>query len=279
MDKKFNFLYVTTNLIDGKQYVGEHSTDCVENDQYLGSGILITHAIKKYGKKNFKREIIECFSTKQEAFDAQERYIKELNTLKPNGYNLSPTGGVGVNGCCSEETKQKMSAWAKTRTGELNGMYGKHLSQETKDKISKSNDGKYSGELHYMWGKKLPEETKQKISLSLTGKNSGTKHYLFGSHHSEETKQKISEGGKGLQSGEKHHQWGKPISDDVRKKISISLISNPLSEEKKKEKSKKASETLSHVKKITCDHCGKEFSPWNFGNHKKALAKKGIIAS
>jgi group I intron endonuclease len=109
--KQFHYVYITTNLIDGKQYVGDHSTDNLD-DGYLGSGRpYFQHAIKKYGKHNFKKEILEHFNNKEEAFLAQEKYIKQFNTLNPNGYNISPTGGLHVRGCLnhSEETKIKMS--------------------------------------------------------------------------------------------------------------------------------------------------------------------------
>lgn len=108
MEKKYNYVYITTNLINGKQYVGDHSSDKL-NDNYIGSGKIIKSAIKTYGKENFKREILEYFANKQDAFDAQERYINEFNTLSPNGYNISPKGGGQVNGGISEETKKQIS--------------------------------------------------------------------------------------------------------------------------------------------------------------------------
>ena len=48
-----NFIYLTTNLINGKQYIGSH--DGTIDDGYLGSGIAIKLAIKKYGKKKFQK--------------------------------------------------------------------------------------------------------------------------------------------------------------------------------------------------------------------------------
>ncbi len=50
-------IYKTTNLINGKIYVGYHNTDI--NDGYLGSGTIFSKALKKYGKKNFVREVLE----------------------------------------------------------------------------------------------------------------------------------------------------------------------------------------------------------------------------
>ena len=55
-------IYKTTNLINSKIYVGQDSKN---NYNYLGSGIIIKKAIKKYGKENFKKEIIEYCNDKQ----------------------------------------------------------------------------------------------------------------------------------------------------------------------------------------------------------------------
>ena len=63
------------------------------------------------------------------------------------------------------------------------GNLQKHLSEETKKKISKAKKGKYQGENHPMWGKYHSEESKKKMSEAKKGK-----------HHSEETKKKMRKG-------------------------------------------------------------------------------------
>ena len=50
------YIYLTTNLINGKKYIGKHYGEI--NDSYLGSGILIKKAIKKYGSNNFTKKIL-----------------------------------------------------------------------------------------------------------------------------------------------------------------------------------------------------------------------------
>jgi len=125
--KKFHYVYLTTNLINGKQYVGDHSTNNL-NDNYKGSGILLRKKFKQYRKENFKKEILEFFGTKQEAFNAQEKWINDYNTLVPNGYNISPKGGLHISGCHSKETIEKI------RKGNLGKSY-KHT-EETKKLIS-----------------------------------------------------------------------------------------------------------------------------------------------
>lgn len=52
MTDKPMVIYKTTNLINGKIYIGQDSKD---RPNYYGSGKLIHRAIKKYGKENFKK--------------------------------------------------------------------------------------------------------------------------------------------------------------------------------------------------------------------------------
>jgi hypothetical protein len=56
----FNMYYVykTTCLIDDSVYIGVHKSFDIENDSYLGSGLLISRYIKKYGKDCFVRTIL-----------------------------------------------------------------------------------------------------------------------------------------------------------------------------------------------------------------------------
>jgi hypothetical protein len=200
--KKFHYVYITTNLVNGKQYAGDHSTDNLD-DNYLGSGNL-KNAIKKYGKQNFKKEILEYFNERNEAFIAQEKYIKQFNTLSPNGYNISPKGGLGFSGCHSEETKKKMSLALK---GRISSMKGKKHSNETKFKMSIAQKGRKlsierieqisKSHLGYV----VKDETKLKISNSLKG----IKRNPF----TEEHKTKIGQGNK-----------GKILSNETKLKIS-----------------------------------------------------------
>jgi len=201
----YHFVYITTDLNTGKQYVGDHSTENL-NDGYLGSGLYIKRAIRKSSKENFKREILELFESKQEAFDAQEKYIIEHQTLFPCGYNLSPKGGHQCPNPMSEGTKkkignasrnmseeakekirnssrnrsneslEKMSLAAKKRIREKNNFFGKKHSKETIEKL-KNSDKKYT---------KTPEY-KENMSKATSGPKNG----MYGKKQSEEAKQKI----------------------------------------------------------------------------------------
>jgi len=67
-----HFLYRTTNLINGKFYIGIHSTGNI-SDGYLGSGTYLKRSIKKYGKENFKLEILEFFETRDLLIEAERK--------------------------------------------------------------------------------------------------------------------------------------------------------------------------------------------------------------
>lgn len=182
----YNFVYVTTNSVTGKQYIGDHSTNNL-NDTYVGSGKLIHEAIKKYGKENFKREILEHFDTKEDAFNAQEKYINEYNTLSPNGYNISPKGGHQVHGGVSEESKQKMKESSKNRIRKplteshkksiSNALKNKPLSEETKEKMRKPKSKEHRKHIsECQKGKKISYVHKENIRLARTngpGPNKG----------------------------------------------------------------------------------------------------------
>jgi NUMOD3 motif len=170
--EKNHYVYLTTNRINGKQYIGDRTCNCVpEKDVYFGSGTLISNAVTKYKKENFTKQILEKFNTKQEAFDAQEKYIIEYNTLIPNGYNISPKGGYGIpDSYLHEETKKKIG---KSQSGK------KHSEKQNKD-----HSNTMKGENNPNWGgksqkssetiKKLKhpksEEQKEKLRKALKGK-------------------------------------------------------------------------------------------------------------
>lgn len=197
--KIYNYVYKITNNINGKIYVGKHSTDNL-NDGYMGSGKLIKLAYNKYGIENFTKQILQFAETEYDLNDLEMFYIKDLDA-RTKGYNLTD-GGEGSLG---------LEPWNKGKVGIIKG---KHHSEETKLKISKANKGKTKGRTTWIKGKHHSEETKKKISET----KRGVKTWL-GLHHSEETKKKISETKKGKTPWNK----GKPMSEEQKRKISETL--------------------------------------------------------
>jgi hypothetical protein len=112
---KFHFIYKTSNLLNNKFYIGMHSTENVE-DGYIGSGTILWHAIKKYGKSNFITEIIEYLPNREE-LKAREKEIVNENLLKdPLCMNIQKGGGGGWFQLTSEE-KLKHQIKASTAGG------------------------------------------------------------------------------------------------------------------------------------------------------------------
>lgn len=228
MEKKFNFVYITTNLINGKQYVGDHSCNDINdrrNKNYIGSGRYFLNAINQYRKHNFERKILEFFDSKQKAFDAQEKYIKLYKThVSQGGYNISWKGGHGCKDSWSEESKQKIS---KTRTGKKYNP----LSEEHKKHISEGNKGKHNIQ--------LSNETKLKLSESHKGKKFSEEHIKNrtkaqrGLKRSIETKIKLSESHKGKKLSEEtklklsEKNKGKKLSEETKRKISEKCKGKP----------------------------------------------------
>ena len=77
-------IYKTTNLINNKIYIGKTTRKSL---LYYGSGIVLNQSIKKYGKENFKREIIEQCDTFEQLNERERFWILELKSYDPNiGY-------------------------------------------------------------------------------------------------------------------------------------------------------------------------------------------------
>jgi len=158
-------IYKITNKINGKYYIGQtihslknrwksHKADMNRFDYAL------QRALKKYGVENFTINEIDKGDNQEELNKKECFWIEYHNSMTPFGYNI--------------------------RNGGANGK----LSEETKQKISRSKMGSGLGKIPWNKGIRSSEETKQKISISL----SGNKHPMFGKKHSKETRRKMGIG-------------------------------------------------------------------------------------
>lgn len=91
IEKKHNYFYKITNLINGKYYYGIHSTDNID-DGYMGGGTLLKSAQKKHGKENFIKEIIQDYPTRKEASDHEYSIVNYNLVNLSECYNLRPGG-------------------------------------------------------------------------------------------------------------------------------------------------------------------------------------------
>jgi len=233
MKTRIHYVYLTTNLITGEQYIGDHTINPHDKKYYIGSGILFNKKILEYGEFNFFKEILEWFPTRNKAFIAQEKYIKKFNTLVPNGYNISPTGGTNCGGLHSKETKKKIRnsllGEKHPAFGKSTWMKGRNHTEEAKQKMREAKIGK----IPWNKGLKYPEEVRKKMSEMLLGE----KNPNWGKHLSEETKQKIRENNKGkhnfvhteeakikISLNNARINLNKKLSEETRRKLSESHL-------------------------------------------------------
>lgn len=88
-----HYTYRIDNLINGKYYIGKHSSESLDDD-YMGSGPLIKAAIAKYGIDNFKKTILKTFPTSEEAFEHEAQIVTMAEVNDPMCYNIQ-LGGKG----------------------------------------------------------------------------------------------------------------------------------------------------------------------------------------
>jgi hypothetical protein len=162
----YHLVYLTTNLVNNKIYVGKHSTWKLE-DGYLGSGISLQNAINKYGKHNFKRNILYYCLSEQEAFDIESNIVCSEFVKRKTTYNQISGGAGGDKIHCSRSpiTKQHKD---NISLGLKEFYANPSKSKNARNIISKARTGI-----------KLKEQTKNKISKSLQGTQRAAKIWIL----------------------------------------------------------------------------------------------------
>lgn len=177
---QYHFLYKTTNLLNNKYYIGVHSTYNLD-DGYLGSGTKLRRSINKYGKENFKIEVLEFFENRTDALKREMEIVTENLILDELCMNLKPGGDGGFNQYWQKRgselaveslyEKRKDVEWKKSlseslslamKRAWLNGKFKKENPQFT-----------FSGKLHTV-------ETKQKIGNANSLQQHGIKNSQYG---------------------------------------------------------------------------------------------------
>jgi hypothetical protein len=194
--RKYNYIYQTTNLINGKIYIGKHSTDNI-NDGYMGSGVNLTKSIKKYGKENFIKTILHLCSNEQEAFDKEKELVNESFVQRKDSYNIAIGGGGSKSNGSFRNPRKKC----------INGMKNKIVVKDFEGKIFviDKNDYDKMSNMSLIWtGRKHSEDTKIKQSFvkkkmfeegklkPLCGKSNG----MYGKRHSPDNIEKMRNYGK-----------------------------------------------------------------------------------
>jgi len=221
--KKF-VVYCHTNIVNGKRYIGitcQKLSQRFRNGKGYKSSPHFNNAIKLYGWDNFQHEVLYENLTENEAKQKEIELITKYNTRNHKfGYNITP-GGEGFSG--------KDNPW-----------YGKHHSEETKQKMSKDRKGKPKSE---SWRKKISESEKGKVV-------------------SEETKRKMSKNHADV-SGMNNPRYGCKLSQEMIDKLVKSSKTPEAIQKMKENKVWYSGADNPNAKSVVCIETGKVYKTVN----------------
>jgi group I intron endonuclease len=183
INKETWILYQTTNLVNGKIYVGVHKVKNTSKSRtYLGSGLALKKAIKNHGRENFVRTTLAEFSCGKDAYAAEETMVTKQFISREDTYNMK-IGGMGCKGLpLTEAHKAKISAGLKE--------WEKNLTKEDKAKIKAAHMGHIVSEktiakiVAFHKGSKRSSEARARMSAAQKGKvlTVETKRRISASH-------------------------------------------------------------------------------------------------
>ena len=177
-----HYIYCIENLINGKVYVGKHSTENL-NDGYMGSGKLLNLAIQKYGIEKFRKHVLSFFDSSEEAFDIERQLVNEEFVANENTYNLI-VGGCGFDSARASIVG-KLGALTNLNNPEFIARHVERCKQF------------------------MPEENKRRWKEGIfTNEHMIGHKYWLGKHHVETTKVKIGNASSRHQSGKGNSQYG-----------------------------------------------------------------------
>lgn len=89
----YGYIYETTDLRNGKTYIGQHKSNKFE-PKYLGSGSRLIDRIKKYGRKQLEVKLLATAENQQELDKLEKQFISEARKRGKAEYNVA-NGGQG----------------------------------------------------------------------------------------------------------------------------------------------------------------------------------------
>lgn len=172
-------VYLTTNNINKKIYIGQHRLNARGRSKYLGSGKTFLKALKKYGSENFDKVTL-CRCATQEEVDFYEKFfIKMFNARNKNiGYNIAeggevhPAAGYWRGKKRSPDVVEKLNAGKIAKYGNSSPAKGSRRSPEQRQRQSQRQLGKKCGpyiqvDLVQLKELRLAGETHKKIAEKL----------------------------------------------------------------------------------------------------------------
>jgi hypothetical protein len=178
----YHFIYKTTNLKNGKYYIGMHSTSDL-NDGYIGSGKRLRNSIRYYGKENHEMIILEFLNNRDSLSIREKEIINEELLKDPMCMNIV-LGGNGnfpeycIKGESHLEISRKGGDSIKKRIENdiiLKEKY-KKMGSDTLKNLHKEGKVPYDN----FKGKKHTEETINRMKVSKKGHGVGENNSQFG---------------------------------------------------------------------------------------------------
>ena len=171
-EKKYHILYKTVNLLTGRYYIGMHSTNNLE-DGYVGSGRRLWYEMRKYGRENFKFEILEFFNSREELALREKELVSLQEVTKEQCMNLK-VGGIG-----GFPPNAKDAFREKLKNPEYRKEFArKSRSSETLKRLHQEGRIKYDT----FTGKKHKPETIQKMKDIKKGYGVGERNSQYGTY-------------------------------------------------------------------------------------------------
>jgi len=188
-EKKYHYIYKITCLKNNRYYIGMHSTDNL-NDGYFGGGKRIKNSVRKHGKNEHRKEILEFFENRELLRNREIELVNE-NLLKDTMcMNLQPGGGGGF----SSEKHKESFIKAGIKAAKAAGIEGAKIHSE-----KMKTDPEYR-----RYSIELTKEGLKGVDQYGKGENNN----FFGRNHTREAKGKIGDKNSILQKGEGNSQFG-----------------------------------------------------------------------
>jgi len=182
-------VYRTTCLANGKVYVGAHKTENPA-DNYLGSGKLITAAIRKYGRDAFAKVVLHDFASEAEMWAMEEALVTKAFVARPDTYNLRVGGNsyrwhhamLAGNATISTEVRKRCAALGVAEQRRLLAEDPVYRAAAQANARNSTRKAVAAGNIHTPdWaGRKHTPETKAKMSTSCSIAQAGERNSQYG---------------------------------------------------------------------------------------------------
>lgn len=179
----FYVVYKTTNMTNGKVYIGAHRTKKLEDD-YLGSGKLLCQSIKKHGRLTFSKEILHVFDNPEEMWAKEAELVTLEWVERGDTYNLMPGGTQGdrfYQAMRNMTPKTRSEIGKKASQAHLEKMRNDQTYRERfRSNLSRSMGGTFKGEPCSWVGRRHSPATLEKMRASKVGHGAGSSNSQHG---------------------------------------------------------------------------------------------------